>query len=627
MRLQARRWLEGSEHTLWVGEPGEGRVSPRDVRALLGQARDAVVLELYGGLRLEVLAQSEGLVRGGGRLILLEPDEPVADEALVVEPFGIEDVGTRSWERVRVQLPANPGHTRLATSRLDRGTDEQAALVDHLVSRWAGAPSRTAIIADRGRGKSSALGLAIRGLGAQVTVSGPSLEAVREVLRFGGEQARFVPLDAVVDPTGASHVVIDEAAQIDVPTLRRIALAHPRAHLTWASTARGYEGTGAGWVQRFLHWARSLGPLEMQTLTTPIRWGPGDALERWVREALLFDAMPASLTAEGPVSVRHVAQRDLDSSLLAEVYGLLMHAHHRTTPDDLARLLDAPNLDLHVALEGGALEGEHVVGVNLVAREGGLSRERSRSLARHRIRGHVLPDTLVSHAGHLDSGTLRMIRSVRIATHPERRHRGIARMLTEHVHGHYAPDLFGTAFGATSALVAFRHALGYHVARLGSAAGARSGEPSVVMLRPVSAEGHALADALRVDLARNLPRQLQLLAADGVPLGPSLAGALSSALPDARVLDLDEERARVAHYVASGQTFEAAVSVLHTFALRTADHLDALDPIDALLIRARAIELTSWTEAARRIASSVPQAQRRMREAIRALARSDAHPT
>ncbi len=623
LRREAQRWLVGSRDTLWVGE-GDARVPPRRVRALLGQGRDAVVLELFSGLDLEVLAQLEGLVRAGGRLVILAPGRPPADAALAVEPFGPGDVGSLSWERVMATAPPLPPCTALEIDRAERGTDEKAQLAARLASRWRGTtPSRTALIADRGRGKSSALGLAIAAMGTTTLVSAPSREAAAEVLRFGGDHARFVELDALVDEVGARHVVIDEAAQIDVPTLRRAALAHPDAHWTWASTARGYEGTGAAWVQRFLHWARSRGPLELESLAEPIRFAAGDALERWARDLLLFDATPASLDGgAAAIEVRHVPARALATSpWLAEAYGLLMHAHHRTTPNDLRRLLDAPNLDVHLALAAG-----RVVGVNLVAREGGLSIEQSRSLARERIRGHVLPDTLVSHAGRIDAGTLVMVRSVRIATHPDRRRRGIARALTEHVHDHYAraagrraPELFGTVFGATSDLVAFRASLGYAIVRLGAAPGARSGEPSVVMLRPTSDAARALCDALREDLSRNLEHQLHLLAADGTALDVELVARLRQGLLPVIALDVDGERARVEHYLASSQTFEAAAAAVVAFVTRHAATLPQLDAGDAALLSARVIERSSWREAARRAGLSLPAAQRRLREAVRAL--------
>src|SRR5690606_38647685 len=122
-----------------------------------------------------------------------------------------------------------------------------------------------------------------------------------------------------------------------------------------------------------------------------------------------------------------------------------------------------------------------------------------------------------------EAGTLMMVRSVRIITHPALRRHGLARALVDHVHGHYAPDLFGTMFGATPELVAFRRAVGYELVRLGASKSARAGEPTAVMVRPVSARASRLVADLRADLARDLPIQLALIAADEHGLDPALA--------------------------------------------------------------------------------------------------------
>ena len=257
---------------------------------------------------------------------------------------------------------------------------------------------------------------------------------------------------------------------------------------------RGYEGTGRGFVLRFLEWVRGQAvPWVSLTLDTPIRFAPGDPVERWTREVLLLDAevrptggavcaaggrfrsslaQPSSLAARAPEATTGVRALALDRDALAKdearlraLFGLLVHAHYRTTPGDLHRLLDAPNLRLHALVDGA-----DVLGASVVALEGGLSRDRCTALAagRSRIRGHALADTLVTQAFCPAAGELRLARSVRIATHPEVRRAGLARLLVEHVHAAHADvDLFGTLFGATPELVRFRRRLGYIVPRTG----------------------------------------------------------------------------------------------------------------------------------------------------------------
>ncbi len=226
-------------------------------------------------------------------------------------------------------------------------------------------------------------------------------------------------------------------------------------------------------------------------MRAPIRWGEDDPLERAVTDLLLLDAAPARVDANDVAKnlneIEHVCcDRDalaLDEATLRAFFGLLVHAHYRTTPGDLHRMLDAPNLALH-----GLLWRGRVIAASIVAREGGLPAALCADMApgRTRIRGHALADTLVSHAGRPEAGSLEMIRSVRIAAHPDLRRLGLARRLVEAVHA--------TERGRT-----VRHAVRGHGGAGGLPAGRRVparagrrvarralGEPAAVMVRPAS---------------------------------------------------------------------------------------------------------------------------------------------
>ncbi|MCZ7683652.1 MAG: hypothetical protein M5U28_34720 [Sandaracinaceae bacterium] len=117
-----------------------------------------------------------------------------------------------------------------------------------------------------------------------------------------------------------------------MPLLTQVVLRHPRARIAFATTARGYEGTGRGFVLRFLEWLKTLDrPLASHALSEPIRWAAGDPLERLVFDALLLDAEPARLELDVDLAgVRHARlERDAlagDERLLREVFGLLVHA-------------------------------------------------------------------------------------------------------------------------------------------------------------------------------------------------------------------------------------------------------------------------------------------------------------
>lgn len=658
---------------LWVGvEPEPPRfevVPPARVATRLGRSYTAVVLDAHDELDADVLGQSHGLVRGGGALVLRMAERgagpsPAARARLAVLPYGPGDVGTRFHAHVERALaraawietvepargftlrcePAGP-----LTELVEH--EEQARVVELLLRTWSSpGPSRIAVLADRGRGKSSALGLALRRLAGRVTlrvaVSAPEPAQAQEIFRFAlgeppsgepqsGEPSeppgvRFVPLpELVFGEAGAFDVIaIDEAAQLPVPLLRRLVETHAHAHLAFATTTHGYEGTGRGFSLRFLeHLDRGPVPVTRLGLSHPIRWDENDPLERLVFDALLLDAEPARLE---PALLRaphddaiEAVRLDRDALLADEprlraLFGLLVHAHYRTTPGDLHRLLDAPNLELHALLLHG-----HVVAATILAHEGALPAALADDVlhGRTRLRAHALADALVAHLGKPAAADLRMLRSVRIATHPLFRRRGLARRLVEHVHREHAPDLFGTLFGATPELLAFRRSLGYELVRLSASRGARTGEPSVMMLRSRSERARALVTELRAELARDLPRQLDLLRSDGETLlDPALVDALTFDLPSPAPLDEVRCKELVRAYAFGPRTFESVALALQRYVESHYDHLDALAPDERALVESRVLAGHGWRRAAANAGQiGVPAAMRALRRAVRRL--------
>ena len=123
-----------------------------------------------------------------------------------------------------------------------------------------------------------------------------SSDAVEAVLRHchavNGEHLSFQDVDALAYGQATFDVImIDEAAQIPVPVLQRIVRRHSGTHFIFATTTRGYEGSGRGFTLRFVEWLRNLDPtLHEEDLTEPIRWSSCDPLERMVYDALLLDA-------------------------------------------------------------------------------------------------------------------------------------------------------------------------------------------------------------------------------------------------------------------------------------------------------------------------------------------------
>ncbi len=571
----------------------------------LGGAVDAVVLDLHDGLDLDALGRAHGLIRGGGSLILRLPIETPRRDALAPWPFTARDVGTESWERLEHALERTWRPGRKSTSAQD---DVQALSA---LRSWLEGPAGSirAVLGRRGRGKSTTLGRALSGASGLV-ITGPTPASVAQLRRtLGADAPPWTPPVLALRAPG-SVLCVDEAAQLPVALLSGLARAWEGRHRLFATTTDGYEGTGQGFRLRFLDRHDAV----RHTLTTPRRWAPGDPLEAFVDHLLLTETTPVTASTR---ALRHaVLPHALGPRDLAEVVGLLRQAHYRTTPGDIERLLDAPNLTLHALLADTG-----IVAVNLVATEGDLPAQVIDDLQlRGRIRGHALPDTLVCHAGAADAGSVPWIRSVRIAVHPDLRRRGLATRLATAVQRYHAGRTFGTVFSADAGVIRFRRSLGYRVVRLGVAASARTGGVSVVMARP-SPSTLPLIARLRGDLARDLPCLVRRLAAD---LGPGLDTAalacIEEGLGPAAPLS-DTERDAAVRAIATGpRPADTAPTALRAWLTLHADDLATCPEADQALLRARLLDDLSWSDTAEVAGMDAPHhAQKALKRALRAL--------
>jgi tRNA(Met) cytidine acetyltransferase len=552
------------------------RASHSRAGELLGTTRSAVVVDAHDRLDPSSLGKVVGAVDGGGLLVLLTP--PLSewpdrvdgfDETLAVAPYDPGAVGGHFRRRLVETLETHPG---VAVVDVDRGVLERDGSADAPPRSPGGSPGRpdgaalfpdaaydaaltadqaetvaaiealspakdpdepraVVVEADRGRGKSSAAGIAAAALaadGADVLVTAPAFRSAAEVFAraravlsdlnatpegeadaadgtegrrihsTAGGRIRFLPpADAVGAAGEADAVVVDEAAALPVRTLSDL-LDADRVALT--TTVHGYEGAGRGFSVRFRDRLEECAHrVEDLRIDEPIRYAPDDPVESWAFRALLLDAHPPveQLVAEATpetVTYRGLPPEELaaDEHLLREAFGLLVLAHYRTEPDDLARLLDAPNVSVRALLYGG-----HVVSVALLAREGGLPEDlRRETYDGARIRGHMLPDVLVSQLRDEAAGIPTGQRVMRIATHHAVRSRGLGSALLGEIRAEFADDAdwIGTGFGATPELLRFWRENGYRAVHLSVTRNDRSGEHSALMLSPLSPAGRDLCE-------------------------------------------------------------------------------------------------------------------------------------
>ena len=624
------------------------RLPPAGGSALLGTTRETVVLDCHEDFSANALGQVAGAVDGGGLLVLLTPrlaDLPDQLDALVdrvaVPPFDRSAVGNRFRHRLVETLTTHPGVAivtveagsggSLSTSvdrdglthsptdlpessrrSVDRRgtpfptaafaaclTDDQARAVAHLSA--LSEPDHAVVLeADRGRGKSSAAGLAAASLaaaGRDVLVTAPAFEnaapiftrAERLLDRLdvlstaanvdppklttsnGGRIRYRGPPDATTLAETVDVVIADEAAAIPVDRLESL-LAAPAA--AFCTTVHGYEGTGRGFAVRFRdRLAESRHTVDTVELHEPIRYGRGDPVESWLFRTLLLDAQPPVdqlISAATPESVeyRKLTQDELagDEQLLRSAFGLLVVAHYRTEPTDLVRLLDAPNLEVRALEHDG-----HVVSVAVLAREGGLDADlRAAIYEGQRVRGNMLPDVLTSQLRDEAAAEPVGYRVMRIATHHAARSTGLGSNLLDQCYAEFQDrvDWLGVGYGATPQLLDFWRANDYRTVHLSITSNDRSGEHSALMLRPSSTAGRELTDRhvdwFRERIGPTLCDALSDLDADVV------RGALAAAGPreadGLRALD-DRDWQVIAGVGYGSGTYEAAPHVFRTVAM------------------------------------------------------------
>ncbi|MCB1802710.1 MAG: tRNA(Met) cytidine acetyltransferase [Gammaproteobacteria bacterium] len=569
---------ERRDEVLWVAHsapPPWTCIDAASVIQRLGSECGLLVFNAHDGLHPDALAAAAGTLRGGGDLVLILPD--LADWTTFADPdkqrfaawphsvdampghflarlqrllngcTGVHRVSAASAASVRPRLASAAS----AGIRLNADQEQAVAAIERVAHGHARRP--LVMTADRGRGKSTALGVAaarllLGGL-RRILVLAPHSAAVATLWRHaadtagvpGGERSVLPIADGELRlglpgefdeavAAGADLVIVDEAAAIPVAVLDRL-LANAN-RLVFASTVHGYEGSGRGFELRFrAALSRSMPQWRALQLDVPVRWPADDPLEHLLNRALLMDAeLPDADEGGWPDSGGRVAIEVCDAvallrdeGLLRQVVGLLVNAHYQTRPSDLRQLLDNPDLYLWLARANG-----YVVGVLLALGEGGFDDRLAGQImaADRRPRGHLLPQSLAVHAGIADCLQQRVLRVQRIAVHPARRRRGIARELmaaAEQWAKRNGFDLLGCAFGVEHSLLAFWQSLGFAPVRLGAKVDPASAAHSLFMLRGLSPAGNDLAGLAARTFSADLP---WLLGASLASLDSRLAIAL-----------------------------------------------------------------------------------------------------
>ncbi|KAK3675855.1 N-acetyltransferase 10 [Recurvomyces mirabilis] len=262
----------------------------------------------------------------------------------------------------------------------------------------------------------------------------------------------------------AELLVIDEAAAIPLPLVRK--LMGPYL-VFMASTINGYEGTGRSLSLKLIQQLReqsrggkkansdqyitsrsnsksndgAYAPMSSRslreiTLSEPIRYAQGDAVEKWLNRILCLDAtLPRSSSMHG---TPHPSQCQLlqvnrdtlfsfhpvSEKFLQNMMALYVASHYKNTPNDLQLMSDAPAHQLFVLVppvQEDATRLPEILCVLQIALEGQISKESVRSgLERgQRAGGDLIPWLVSQQFQDDDFAGLSGARVVRIAVNPD----------------------------------------------------------------------------------------------------------------------------------------------------------------------------------------------------------------
>ncbi|WP_428773774.1 GNAT family N-acetyltransferase [Vibrio sp.] len=593
-------------------------VAQNQGQQLLGQESDVLVCVLNDQFDANSFSSVLGTLKGGGLLLVLA--EPGWLDCDVAEGEG--GALTQNWAQLwlnrafsqlyrlnqTAQLPSLP-----AQSSYDMASrfDQQQQAVEGIIRVAEGHRKRPFVLtADRGRGKSSALGIATGQLlqrkAIKVLITAPKLSAVLPALEHA---ARLLPesrLDKskLVSPNGTLEFIapdallsqqpecdlllVDEAAAIPIPMLQAMVARYHRA--VFATTIHGYEGCGRGFTLKFQSWLKQQRPgARFLHLDQPIRWCRQDYLEQWLYRTFLLDAeLSAELeTGDGKAVLQRIEKAQLfnEPSLLRRCFGLLVNAHYQTSPNDMMLLLSDRKVELYLLTQN-----DQLLGCLLTVQEGGLSDEDIRQIVHgeRRPKGHMVASTLASQFHLAQAAKVVSQRIMRIAIHPSCQGKGWGSELLNQLAEMTPANFLSTSFGASAELVRFWKRNQFVTAKLAIQRDHASGCHSLIMVREI--ENH-----WSTELKCSFQFSLDYLLKDPLKdLHPELIRELVS---DTRKMPDHRQSALLHGYVCGGVLFETVAPMINQWLIQDCR---AVKKASDLLIY-KVLQQHTWQQCAQRL--------------------------
>ncbi|WP_018984584.1 GNAT family N-acetyltransferase [Salinimonas chungwhensis] len=500
----------------------------RHYKNLLGQEFDIGIYNAYEGFHPNALLALAGTLRRAGRLIILCP--PLAQwpthssvtrprflsygctlsKSYFIEQFIQQVMGEPSvavFEAGRLRLPVLPvdEHSVAGPDNPIFATRDQENIYTSILADIGNNLPLCVLTAPRGRGKSALAGLICGALihkAMKLRLISPLHQSqtvfyrhLAQSLATTEEKAKclvpWLPPDHPdITADIADILIVDEAAALPLPVVLRIVNSNARCLLT--TTTLGFEGSGLGFLHKFLAPRLHHGSLAHFELHEPVRWASDDPVEKLLDRCLLFipSQIPMQLSSEN-ILFERVRAEQLTFEKLAEVFHLLHESHYQTSPDDLMRLTDAPDIIFILAKSDGHLIGAAVINIEGGACLTGLAQ--AIASGQRRIQGHLSAQSIALVCAQPEFANQVYWRINRIAVHPSFRRQRIGKKMVRYIADlaeSHNVDWLSCSYGSTHSVDRFWEDCGFTIARKGNKQDKASGQVSNLIVQPLSNTAH-----------------------------------------------------------------------------------------------------------------------------------------
>ena len=502
----------------------------------LGQENHWIIFDLRYAFNLDALAIAEGTLKAGGILLIvmnnwqkfpnqLDLDSQRWADGKIILPINFYTYFQNIIEKYQfLKLEQNKGEYVIADHLLKIASNKEKDLTitsdqQQILNKILAKQSDIFIItAKRGRGKSALAGFLAQSLlkenSQQLLVTAPNKKSIQVLQHFSSYDIPFIAPDALLanledssQLIEASYLIIDEAAMIPLPILKK--LIGYFKYVICTTTVQSYEGTGRGFLLKFIQNIHR--PFIHFELTKSLRWAEDDLLEKFIEDLLLLKESKPNINVINDISsiqLDFYLQSELiKADLLKPFYQLLTLAHYRTSPSDLRRLFDADNDLFFLAKQDSCLIGGIWAILEGSMQDKLLIQEIQRG--QRKPRGNLVAQLLTQYTNLDESCLLKSARISRIAVQPCLQGKGIGQKLVQdfclQLKANTDIDFISVSFGYEEKLMRFWQECGFQVVYLSENQIASSGCYSVVALYGVSEQGNYFQQQAKLLFERNLP--------------------------------------------------------------------------------------------------------------------------